>query len=112
VVPAVAALVVALALGQSKNTARAEARTAVGASNAARARIGLLPRKAPARAMASPYRGGRRSLAGGFAPTFLGEPGTLSGGPELAAAAEGEQRVALSARGVTADVTLSMRFDP
>jgi hypothetical protein len=102
--PATAALVIALALGESKSTSLAPSR-ALDASNAARAKIGLLPRKAPAKAM-SPS--GRRFLP---APTFLGEPGTLSGASELAAAGSGARPVELSARGVTTDVTLSLRYD-
>ncbi|HET7825616.1 MAG TPA: hypothetical protein VFK90_09790 [Anaeromyxobacter sp.] len=102
--PATIALVVALALGESKSTSLAPSR-ALDASNAARARIGLLPRKAPAKAM-SPS--GRRYLP---SPTFLGEPGTLSGGSELAAAPVDPRPGELSARGVTTDVTISLRYD-
>jgi hypothetical protein len=105
--PATAALVIALALGESKSTALPRSR-AVDASNAARAKIGLLPRKAPAKAMSPAYSSGRRFLP---SPTFLGEPGTLSEGSELAAAAADPRPVEVSARGVTTDVTLSMRFD-
>jgi hypothetical protein len=102
-------LVVALALGEARQAARAEARPALQASNAARARIGLLPRKAPARA-ASPGRSGRRAVpAPGLVPTFLGEPGTLPEAP-VVAAREDPARLRLLADGVTTDVTISMRY--
>jgi hypothetical protein len=111
VLQAVAALVVALALGEAKATARAEARSALAASNAARARIGLLPRKSPAKA--GPLaRGGRRILpASGLAPTFLGEPGTLADAAEPPAP-EDPAPLRVFVGGVTTDVTISMRYDP
>jgi hypothetical protein len=104
-----ASLVVALALGEARPAARAEARPAPDVSNAARARIGLLPRKTPARA--GPLgRSGRRVVpAPRLVPTFLGEPGTLPAAPELAAR-EDPARLRLLADGVTTDVTISMRY--
>lgn len=110
-IAAAAALVVALALGEAKGTARAESR-AVDASNAARARAGLLPRKAPAKA--GPIHGGGLKVRPlpALAPTYLGEPGSLAGAPTPAPPRESPERLAMSARGVTTDVTLSMRFDP
>jgi hypothetical protein len=109
VIPAAAALVVALALGEAKGTARAESRS-LDASNAVRARAGLLPRKAPAKA--GPIHGGVRVRPlPGLAPTYLGEPGTLADAPTSAPPPESPQRLAMSARGVTTDVTISMRFD-
>lgn len=108
-VAAAAALVVALAIGEAKSTARAEARPALAASNAARARVGLLPRKAPAKA-APLGRSGRRVVpVSGHAPTFLGEPGTLAEAPAPTAPAD-PGRLRLLADGVTTDVTISMRY--
>ena len=106
-----AALVVALTLGEARSTARAEASPALYASNAARARIGLLPRKAPARAAPLGRRGRRAAPASSFAPTFLGEPGTLGEAP-AATPPEDPVRLRLLAGGVTTDVTISMRYDP
>jgi hypothetical protein len=110
----VAALVVALALGETKATAPAEARSAMDASNTARARIGLLPRKAPARTGPLGRSVRRVSPASRLAPTFLGEPGTLAEGPESPEPAPPQDRARLRLRadGVTTDVTISMRFDP
>jgi hypothetical protein len=117
VVPAVAALVVALSLGGSPRARPLEARQAapLAGSNAARARVGLLPRKAPPRAAA---REGRRIIrTTSLKPAFLGEPGTLTDldtlppPPPPPPAPEDPGRFRLSARGVTTDVTISMRFD-
>jgi len=111
VIPAAAALVVALALGEAKGTARAESRS-VEASNVARARAGLLPRKAPAKAGPIYGGGARVRPLPALASTHLGEPGTLPDAPTPAPPPESPQRLAMSARGVTTDVTISMRFDP
>lgn len=98
-----------LVLGAGDASARAgQDRGALAATNAARARLGLLPRKAPARARGT-ARDGRRVVPA-LAPTFLAEPGTLPAGPPPAPF-ERQPRLRLSARGVIVDVTLSVRFD-
>lgn len=118
--PAAAALVAALSLGQPWPRTHVERQAApLAPLNAVRARAGLLPRKAPARTALA--RNGRRLVrVTATAPAFVGEPGTL---PEVAAIdpapapgadapAQDPGGLRASALGVTTDVTLSMRFDP
>ena len=112
-IPVAASLAVALALGAGEEVARvARGRDAEWATqNAARAKIGLLPRKPPAKVRAA-YRNGRLIVpTSGHLPTFLGEPGTL-GDPMPPSPPAGDGRAfRVAARGIVTDVTLSFRFD-
>ncbi len=116
-IPPAAALVVAIALGETGGRGREERQPApLAAMNAARAHAGLLPRKAPSRSATLSRAGHRILRAPG--PTYLGEPGEVD--EDVAAPAPPSSpdlpppdadRLALSALGVTTDVTLSLRYD-
>lgn len=108
-VPSLAALVVALALGEVSGGARVEARAAIATTNAARAKLGLLPRKAPARTGAARRAG--RQITPVAVPTFLGEPGTLADAAGNVPLSPPPPELRLSAGGVVADVTVSLRYD-
>lgn len=108
----IAAVVMSLALGAGKEAARpAGTRTEWDAKNAARARVGLLPRKAPK--VATPARDGRRIVPiGTSAPTYLGEPVPVV--YEEAVVAERNDAgagVRASAGSVDTDVTIVLRYD-
>ena len=101
------ALVVALGAGDGEARAARRADAGTATTNAERAKLGLLPRKAPARLRAA--RVPRSRVIHTSAPTYLGEPGTLADG---AYRPPPEPGLRLAARGVVTDVTLSLRYDP
>ncbi len=105
-------LAVAFALGAGEEGARPVPSRDAGAAaqNAARAKMGLLPRKPPAKARAA-HRNGRRIVpTSGHLPTYLGEPGALGDATPYPPPRE-SRPLRLAARGIVTDVTLSIRFD-
>jgi hypothetical protein len=108
--PLAAALVlaVALAAGEGRAAGAPPAPQGSKAANAARAKMGLLPRKAPRAARTPPARRGRVIDTSRHQPTFLAEPGA-------AAPAEGtahevpEMRVA-AAGVVVSEVAIVLRY--
>ena len=131
------ALAALLALAVAAGPSDPPRRTALETSNAARARAGLLPRKAARTEVHSRRLGTVRPDA----PTYLGEPGTFAEPAPLARADSAEVRLAsgaapseresavepipaaieppeelgavrVAAVGVVTDVTIRMRFDP
>jgi len=107
-----AALAVSLALGTGEARARASGGDASwDAKNAARAKLGLLPRKPPRKARPMLRNGTRIVPSSAPAPTFLGEPGTVAGAPAHSQATRDARPLRLAAHGVVTDVTLSMHFE-
>jgi hypothetical protein len=130
VIALTAALAVALSLGADDGRARPSAsaggRAAPAAlSNAARAKMGLLPRKAPRKAPQARRAGRRIITTVSHQPTFLGEPIPLAEAPpergELEAALEAPLAVVaprevrdlrVSVSSVVTDVTMVLRYGP
>jgi hypothetical protein len=128
VTPLAAALVLAVALAAGEGRARGAAAAPQGASaaNAARAKMGLLPRKAPP-PRAAPARRGRVLDTSRHQPTFLAEPGAGPASPDLAARpapvahvapspqraapAERADEVRVALAGVVTDVAIVLRYD-
>jgi hypothetical protein len=114
VIAVCAALILSLGAGEGGHRAPAGA---AGLDNAARAKRGLLPRKA---AKAPPATRGRRIVVVPSAPTFLGEPEAAPGASIVAVSVEDRadelrrprRMVAAEASGVEVDVTLVLRWEP
>jgi hypothetical protein len=104
------ALALALGAGKDARPRATEVDASWRATNSARAKAGLLPRKPP-RKIRAVLRGRRLLPAAVVSPTFLGEPGTLADAAQAAPHRE-PQPMRFAAHGVVTDVTLSMRFDP
>jgi hypothetical protein len=105
--PLAAALVLAIALASGDGRAAGPAPAPQGSTsaNAARAKMGLLPRKAPRAARAPPARRGRVLDTSRHQPTFLAEPGAPAPPDE----ALPEVRVA-AAGVVVSEVAIVLRY--
>jgi hypothetical protein len=114
VIAVCAALILSVGAGESGHRAPPGA---AALDNAARAKRGLLPRKAT---KAPPAARARRIVVVPSAPTFLGEPEAAPAASIVAVSADdpadGLRRprpmVAAEASGVEVDVTLVLRWEP